>query len=86
MTYRRKFSPLFFTHDSNYCNFSVLAETKVSKTQEALDDAQTTHIKDVDELNSQLERQRERAEELSESVCLRFKILHVVFHIYYVQK
>ena len=44
------------------------AEEKVSKLQEALKEVQNTHIKEVDEMNTQLERQRERTEELTEAV------------------
>ena len=46
----------------------LLAEQKMVKMQEALDKVQTTHIKEVDEMNEQLERQRERTEELTEAV------------------
>lgn len=44
------------------------AEEKVTKLQEALKEVQTTHIKEVHEMNTQLERQRERTEELTEAV------------------
>ena len=44
------------------------AEEKVSKLQEALEEVQHTHIKEVDEMNAQLERQRDRTEELTEAV------------------
>lgn len=48
------------------------------KMQEALDEVQTTHIKEVDEMNEQLERQRERSEELTEavSICKHFPLLN----------
>lgn len=44
------------------------AEEKVTKLQEALKEVQNTHIKEVDEMNTQLERQRQRTEELTEAV------------------
>ncbi|CAH3013773.1 unnamed protein product [Porites evermanni] len=44
------------------------AEEKVSKLQEALEEVQNTHIKEVDEMNAQLERQRDRTEELTEAL------------------
>ena len=44
------------------------AEEKVSKLQEALEEVQHTQIKEVDEMNAQLERQRDRTEELTEAV------------------
>jgi len=44
------------------------ADEKVTKLQEALKEVQNTHIKEVDEMNKQLERQRERTEELTEAV------------------
>jgi len=40
----------------------------VSKLQEALEEVQNTHIKEVDEMNAQLERQRDRTEDLTEAV------------------
>ena len=40
----------------------------MTKLQEALNEVQKAHIKEVDEMNAQLERQRERTEELSEAV------------------
>ena len=40
----------------------------MSKLQEALEEVQHTHIKEVDEMNAQLERQRDRTEELTEAV------------------
>lgn len=40
----------------------------MSKLQEALEEVQNTHIKEVDEMNAQLERQRDRTEELTEAV------------------
>ena len=40
----------------------------MTKLQEALKEVQNTHIKEVDEMNTQLERQRERTEELTEAV------------------
>ena len=46
----------------------AVAEEKMKKIQEALDEVQTTHIREVDEMNEQLERQRERTEELTEAV------------------
>ena len=48
--------------------YSSSAEQKVDKLQEALKEVQTTHIKEVDEMNAQLERQRQRTEELTEAV------------------
>lgn len=44
------------------------AEEKVTKLQEALKEVQNTHIKEVDDMNTQLERQRERTEELTEAL------------------
>ena len=44
------------------------AEEKATKLQEALKEVQNTRIKEVDEMNTQLERQRERTEELTEAV------------------
>ena len=44
------------------------AEEKVTKLQEALKEVQNTHIKEVGEMNTQLERQRQRTEELTEAV------------------
>lgn len=40
----------------------------MTKLQEALKEVQKTHIKEVDEMNAQLDRQRERTEELTEAV------------------
>ena len=40
----------------------------MSKLQEALEEVQNTHIKEMDEMNAQLERQRDRTEELTEAV------------------
>lgn len=40
----------------------------MGKLQEALEEVQNTHIKEVDEMNAQLERQRDRTEELTEAV------------------
>ena len=44
------------------------AEEKVAKLQEALKEVQNTHLQEVDEMNAQLERQRERTEEMTEAV------------------
>ena len=49
-------------------NCSSAAEDKVTKMQDALKEVQNTHIKEVDEMNAQLERQRQRSEELTEDV------------------
>lgn len=40
----------------------------MGKLQEALKEVQNTHIKEVDEMNAQLERQRQKTEELTEAV------------------
>ena len=40
----------------------------MGKLQEALKEVQNTHIKEVDEMNAQLERQRQQTEELTEAV------------------
>ena len=40
----------------------------MSKLQEALEEVQHTHIKEVDEMNAQLERQRNQTEEMTEAV------------------
>lgn len=47
---------------------SLAAEEKVSKLQDALKEVQNTHIKEVSEMNAQLDRQRQRCEELTEAV------------------
>lgn len=52
----------------NFIGGSSGAEEKVTKLQEALKEVQNTHIKEVDEMNAQLDRQRERTEELTEAV------------------
>ena len=52
----------------NFIDGSSGAEEKVTKLQEALKEVQNTHIKEVDEMNAQLDRQRERTEELTEAV------------------
>lgn len=44
------------------------ADDKVTKLQEALKEVQNTHIKEMDEMNSQLETQRKQTEELTEAV------------------
>ncbi|XP_022780494.1 citron Rho-interacting kinase-like [Stylophora pistillata] len=44
------------------------AEEKVSKLQDALKEVQTTHINEVGMMNSQLDRQRQRCEELTEAL------------------
>lgn len=56
-----------FWYFAEFCRSSG-AEEKVTKLQEALKEVQTTHIKEVDEMNTQLERQRQRTEELTEAV------------------
>ena len=63
-------SNYFFIIGNTFFNFlsRSSAEEKVSKLQEALEEVQNTHIKEVDEMNAQLERQRDRTEELTEAV------------------
>lgn len=51
----------------------------MDKMQEALDKVQNTHIKEVDEMNEQLERQRERTEELTETVSFFSILLLLLF-------
>lgn len=46
----------------------LAAEEKVSKLQDALKEVQNTHIKEVSEMNAQLDRQRQRCEELTEAL------------------
>lgn len=47
---------------------SLITEEKVGKLQVALKEVQNAHIKEVDQMNTQLERQRQRTEELTEAV------------------
>ena len=53
---------------------SSAAEEKVSKLQDALKEVQNTHIKEVGKMNSQLDRQRQRCEELTEAVSYSFQM------------
>lgn len=63
--------------DNTFAEFhrSSGAEEKVTKLQEALKEVQNTHIKEVDEMNTQLERQRQRTEELTEAVSQHLRRL-----------
>ena len=47
---------------------SLITEEKVGKLQVALKEIQNAHIKEVDQMNTQLEKQRQRTEELTEAV------------------
>ena len=47
---------------------SLITEEKVGKLQVALKEVQNAHIKEVDQMNTQLEKQRQRTEELTEAV------------------
>ena len=48
--------------------YRAQSEEKIAKLREALRDVQNAHIKEMDEMNEQLQRQRERSEELTEMV------------------
>ena len=48
----------------------LLSEERNAKLQEALQDVQSAHIREVDEMNEQLQRQRERADELVQLVSI----------------
>lgn len=49
------------------------AEDKLTKLQEALKEVQNTHIKEMDEMNMQLETQRKQTEELTEAVSQQMR-------------
>ncbi|XP_067033704.1 citron rho-interacting kinase-like [Acropora muricata] len=46
----------------------LITEEKVGKLQVALKEVQNAHIKEVDQMNTQLEKQRQRTEELTEAL------------------
>ena len=48
--------------------YRAQSEDKIANLREALRDVQNAHIKEMDEMNEQLQRQRERSEELTEMV------------------